>query len=106
MDIFEGMETNRGLTMSKIVAVVGKQYQVSPSDILGKSRKSEIVLPRHISIYFARTLLNSSLIDIGRYFGRDHSTIMSSIKKVEKNSETNQVMNRVIYDLRKKIISN
>ena len=105
MDIFEGMETNRGLSMSKIVSVVGKKYQVSPADILGKSRKSEIVLPRHISIYFSRTLLNSSLMDIGRYFGRDHSTIMSSIKKVEKDSKTNQTMNRVIYDLRKKIIS-
>ncbi len=105
MDIFEGMGTSRGLSMSKIVSVVGKQYQVSSSDILGKSRKSEIVLPRHISIYFARTLLNSSLMDIGRYFGRDHSTIMSSIKKVEKESKSNQVMNRVIYDLRKKIIS-
>ena len=91
--------------MAKIVSVVGKEYQVSSSDILGKSRKSEIVLPRHISIYFSRTLLNSSLMDIGRYFGRDHSTIMSSIKKVTKESKSNQVMNRVIYDLRKKIIS-
>lgn len=105
MDIFEGMGTNRGLTMAKIVSTVGKQYQVSSSDILGKSRKSEIVLPRHIAVYFSRTILNASLIDIGRYFGRDHSTIMSSIKKIEKESKTNQVMNRVIYDLRKEIIS-
>ena len=85
LDIFEGMPTNRGLSISRIVNVVGKNYQINSSDILGKSRKSEIVLPRHIAIYFARNLLNMSLMDIGRYFGRDHSTIMSSIKKIEKS---------------------
>ena len=106
MDIFEGMTSNRGLTMSRIVNVVGKNYQISSADILGRSRKSEIVLPRHISIYFARNLLNMSLMDIGRYFGRDHSTIMSSIRKIEKESNQNHIMNKVIYDLRKKIISN
>jgi len=106
LDIFEGMPTNRGLTISRIVNVVGKNYQIKSADILGKSRKSEIVLPRHISIYFARNLLNMSLMDIGRYFGRDHSTIMSSIKKIEKESNQNLILNKVIYDLRKKIISN
>ena len=54
---------------------------------------------------FARTLLDISLMDIGRYFSRDHSTVMSSIKKVEKESAVNQELSRVIYDIRKKIIS-
>ncbi len=106
MDIFEGMATNRGLTIQRIVQVVSKHYQVKYSDVLGKSRKAVIALPRHLSIYFCRTLLDVSLMDIGRYFSRDHSTIMSSIKKIEKESAINQELNRVIYDLRKKIIAN
>ncbi len=105
MTVFEGMITGRSITLQKIVNIVAKNYQISIADILGKSRKAEIALPRHLAIYFARTLLNISLIDIGRYFSRDHSTIMSSIKKIEKESSINQELNRVIYDLRKRIIS-
>ncbi|NQX83301.1 MAG: ATP-binding protein [Mycoplasmataceae bacterium] len=105
MDVFEGMTTGRGLTLQYIVAVISKNYQISIADILGKSRKAEIILPRHLSIYFSRTLLGTSLMNIGRYFSRDHSTIMSSIKKIEKESSINQELNKVIYDLRKKIIS-
>ncbi len=106
MGIFEGMTSNRGLTIQHIVQVISKYYHIKISDILGRSRKAEIALPRHLSIYFCRTLLNISLMDIGRYFSRDHSTIMSSIKKIEKESAVNQTLNRVIYDLRKLIISN
>ncbi len=106
MDIFEGMTTGRGLSIQHIVSVVAKNYQVSTADVLGKSRKAEIALPRHLSVYFARVLLDISLMDIGRYFSRDHSTILSSIKKIEKESSSNQELSRVIYDLRKKIISN
>lgn len=106
MDIFEGMTTGRGLTIQHIVSVVAKNYQVNTAEVLGKSRKAEIALPRHLSVYFARTLLDISLMDIGRYFSRDHTTIMSSIKKIENESSKNQELSRVIYDLRKKIISN
>ncbi len=106
MDIFEGMTTGRGLTIQHIVSVVAKNYQVSVAEVLGKSRKAEIALPRHLSVYFARVLLDISLMDIGRYFSRDHSTILASINKIEKESSVNQELSRVIYDLRKKIISN
>ncbi len=106
MDIFEGMNTSRGLTLQHIVNVVAKNYQVSVTEILGKSRKAEIALPRHLAVYFCRQLLDVSLMDIGRYFGRDHSTIRTSVHKIEKDSKTNQELSRVIYDLRKKINSN
>ncbi|BDU67348.1 MAG: chromosomal replication initiator protein DnaA [Candidatus Tyloplasma litorale] len=104
-NIFEGMTTNKGLTMQRIVSVIAKNYQVKVSDILGKSRKAEIALPRHLSIYFSRKILNVSLMDIGRYFSRNHSTIMSSVKKIEKESLRNESLSKVIYDIRKKLIS-
>ncbi len=105
LDIFEGITTSRGLTLNHIASVVAKQYQVSLSDVLGKSRKAEIALPRHIAVYFSRILLELPVMDIGRYFGRDHSTILTSVKKIEAEILENQELSRVIYDLRKKIIS-
>ncbi len=105
MDIFEGMSTTRGVTMQSIVNVVSKNYQVSMSDVLGKTRKAEIAFARHVSIYFCRILLDVSLMDIGRYFSRDHSTILASITKIEKEQMHSHELSRVIYDLRKRIIS-
>jgi chromosomal replication initiator protein len=104
LEAFDGMINNsRGLTIQKIVSVVAKHYHIPSAEILGKSRKAEVVLPRQVAIYFSKTLLNVSLIDIGRHFGRDHSTIISSVKKIDKDAKTNQELNKVIYDLRKKI---
>ena len=105
LNIFEGMTTSRGLTMNRISSVVAKNYQISSTEMLGKTRKAEIALPRHIAVYFCRSLLDVSLMDIGRFFGRDHSTVMSSVRKIEKEAAVDQEMNKVIYDLRKKLIS-
>lgn len=99
-------KNSKELTIQNIIKIVGKYYQINTVDILGKSRKSNIVLPRHLSIYFTRKILKYSLLDIGKYFGRDHSTILSSINKIEKDSSKNQELSKVIYELRKKIISN
>lgn len=105
MNIFDGLATNQGISMKSIVSIISKNYQVSTNDILSKSRKAEITLPRHISIYFSKKLLDASLIDIGKYFKRDHSTILSSIKKIEKEIKVNKELEKAIYDLGKKIKS-
>lgn len=105
MKIFDGMTTGHGLTMHHIVSVVAQNYQIKVSDILGKTRRAEIAFPRHLSVYLCRTILNVSYMDIGRYFSRDHSTVITSVRKIEKNSSQNQELSKVIYDLRKKIIS-
>ncbi len=106
LEIFDGMSQSNGVTMQSIVTKISKHYQVNMSEVLGKSRKADIAFPRHLCIYFCRTLLDVPLMDIGRYFGRDHSTILSSIRKIEKDHVENQELSKVIYELRKKITSN
>jgi chromosomal replication initiator protein len=107
-EIFEGMTKNkgRGITMNKIISTIGKYYGISTSDIKGKSRKAEVMLARHLSIYFIRTMLGSSLMDIGKEFSRDHTTIISSIRKIEKDKETNDNLSHAIYSIRKEITGN
>lgn len=104
LDIFDGMATTRrGISTQHIVSTVSSHYQVTSADVLGVSRKAEIVLPRQISIYFCKKILGLSLMEIGRYFNRDHSTIMSSIKKIEKISQSDGEMSKTIYNLHNKI---
>ncbi len=105
VEIFQGISTNKtkGITINRVISVIASYYGIPKSEILGKSRKAEIMMARHISIYFARTLLEMSLIEIGRAFHRDHSTIISSINKIKRDLEKSPDLSVAIYDLRKKI---
>lgn len=70
------------ITYNDIITKVADAYDLTPDDLLGKKQSQNIALPRHVAIYLIRTMLALSLNDIGRIFGRNHTTIMSSENKV------------------------
>ncbi len=74
--------------VEKILIHVSKKYGVSVVDIKSKKKTDSIAGARHISIYIIRKLTDLSLKEIGKVFGRDHSTIISSINKIELNIRT------------------
>ncbi len=74
--------------VEKILIHVSKKYGVSVEDIKSKKKTDSIAGARHISIYIIRKLTDLSLKEIGKVFGRDHSTIISSINKIELNIRT------------------
>ena len=74
--------------VEKILLNVSKKYGVSVDDIKSKKKTDSIAGARHISIYIIRKLTDLSLKEIGKVFGRDHSTIISSINKIELNIRT------------------
>jgi len=76
-------ETLSQLTPQKIVEAVGSRLGVTPDEVLGKSQTQECVLPRQIAMYFCRERLKLPYLKIGEIFGRDHSTVMTSVKAVE-----------------------
>ncbi len=61
---------------------VCKHYNVRSSDLQSRSRKKALTFPRQIGMYLCRKHTDSSLVDIGREFKRDHSTVLHSIKVV------------------------
>ena len=74
--------------VEKILLHVSKKYGVSVDDIKSKKKTDSIAGARHVSIYIIRNLTDLSLKEIGKVFGRDHSTIISSINKIELNIRT------------------
>ncbi|MBR5144679.1 MAG: chromosomal replication initiator protein DnaA [Clostridia bacterium] len=74
--------------VEKILLHVSKKYGVSIEDIKSKKKTDSIAGARHVSIYIIRKLTDLSLKEIGKIFGRDHSTIISSINKIELNIRT------------------
>ena len=94
------------VTEQKILSVVSSYYSLSISQITGKIKTGNIVNARHIAIYLMRDLLDLPLKKIGTIFsGRDHTTIMHSIEKVDKLLKTNEQTQTAIRELKKRLSS-
>ena len=81
-DMFKS-EGNALPTPSLIISQVCKFYSVDETVLRGSQRNKGVTEARQVAIYLIRRLTNLSLPDIGKEFGKDHSTILHSIKKVE-----------------------
>ena len=71
------------LVAEQIIENISKRYNIAIEDIKGKKRTTEIALARHISIYVIRNVTNLSLQNTAKIFGRDHTTILSSIDVIK-----------------------
>jgi chromosomal replication initiator protein len=77
------------ITVEKVIDLVAHYFDMKPDDLLGKSRQKQVSLARQIAMTLCRVHLEKSLPEIGRAFGgRDHSTVLSSIRKIKKNKES------------------
>ena len=94
------------ITIEKIIGEVARTYNVAPSDIRGKRRTAAISAARQTAIYVVREITGMSMEDIGREFGgRDHSTIVYSLKSVETNLEKDRRLKETVEDIIKNVRS-
>ncbi len=84
-------EAQNALTPEKIIKKVAAHFGITSEDILGKSQIKTIAFPRQCAMYYCRELLKLPFQRIGKVFSRDHSTVMSSIKQVQKTIAENQI---------------
>jgi chromosomal replication initiator protein len=82
-DLVRPQEPKR-VKIEDIQRVVARQYNVSRADLLSSRRTANVVRPRQIAMYLAKTLTLRSLPEIGRRFGgRDHTTVLHAVRKIE-----------------------
>ncbi len=96
--------TNAGLNAKKIIRIVADYYGLTTQQIKSRSRTKNIANARHIAVYLCRKYLDLPYIKLGDEFGgRDHSTIMSAISKVEKQIKIDKLFSNAIMELEKSI---
>lgn len=96
----------RRLTAGNITSCVAEDFNLSPGQLKGKQRKRNILVPRQVAMYLMRELTSMSLKEIGSFFsGRDHSTVLNSIDRIEELSEQDPELERTISNLRRKLTS-
>ena len=94
------------VTIEKIISEVARTYNVSPAEIRGMRRTANISSARQTAIYVVREITGMSMEDIGREFsGRDHSTIVYSLKAMEQNLENDRRLKETVEDIIKNVRS-
>jgi chromosomal replication initiator protein len=83
-DLVRARETRR-VRIEDILRIVSRHYKVPRNELLSSRRSRDVVRPRQIAMYLAKSLTSRSLPEIGRRFGgRDHTTVLHSVRKVEQ----------------------
>ena len=83
-DLIRARETPR-VRIEDILKIVARHYKVPRNELLSSRRSRDVVRPRQIAMYLAKALTSRSLPEIGRRFGgRDHTTVLHSVRKVEQ----------------------
>ncbi len=103
--IFDQLKINKEeLTPQRIVSTVSHYYKIPKADIYGKTRKQNVVQARHIAMWLIRSIKGLSFAQIGEIFGgRDHSTTMSAINKIETSMRINSAIKLAIKQIESKI---
>ena len=91
---------DRRVTVDEIQRQVADYYNIKLSDLLSARRARQVARPRQLAMYLSKQLTSMSLPAIGRKFGgRDHTTVMHAVKRIEELRKTDSVLEEDILHL-------
>jgi chromosomal replication initiator protein len=100
-DLVQGTEPKR-IKIEDILRIVSRHFGVSRTDLVSQRRHRSVVWPRQIGMYLAKQLTARSLPEIGRRFGgRDHTTVLHAIRKIEGKLSGNNRLKDELDELKK-----
>lgn len=100
-DLVQNLEPRR-IKIEDILRIISRHFGVSKGDLLSQRRHRSIVWPRQIGMYLAKQLTARSLPEIGRRFGgRDHTTVLHAIRKIEGEISKNPRLEDELEELKR-----
>lgn len=97
-------EDAKSVTIEAIQKKVAEYFDIRVSDMMSKKRPKAIAFPRQIAMYLARTLVGSSLPEIGEAFGgRDHTTVLHATKAIERRVKGDEGLRKIITYLERQL---
>lgn len=99
------VEKSRDISIEEIQKTVSTYFNIKVSELRSAKRLKNLVLPRQVAMYLSRQLTANSFPDIGEKFGgKDHSTIIYAIKKMEKQLETDLQLKTAVENIRAMLV--
>ncbi|MBJ6726183.1 chromosomal replication initiator protein DnaA [Geomesophilobacter sediminis] len=100
------VEKTKEITVEMIQKQVAEHFRIKLSELKSDKRVKTLVVPRQIAIYICRELTKSSYPEIGEKFGgKDHSTIIHSVKKIEKQLAADSEFRGTVEEIKKKLFT-
>jgi len=88
-----------------ILKVASGQFSVTGAEVLGRRRTQSVVQPRQVVMFLARKCTNMSYEEIGRHCGgRDHSTVLYAVRKIDKRVQSDPAFAQLMEDLEREIL--
>jgi chromosomal replication initiator protein len=92
------------LTPDQVLGAVARFYQVSEQKVTGRKRNKDIVRPRQVAMYLMRKETSASLPEIGQVLGgRDHTTVIYGVEKIEGLLEQDNTLRREILSIKEEL---
>ena len=101
-DVLRGAQ--RRVTIDEIQKLVSSHFELKPLDLISARRSRSVARPRQIAMYLAKRLTTRSLPEIGRKFGgRDHSTVIHAVRKIEELRDTDRDIDAAVRVLMREL---
>ncbi len=94
---------NKRVTLSEIGQGVAQHFGVTPRDLLSSCRRREYVRPRQVAFFVSRQLTNRSFPEIGRHYGKDHTTVMHGCDQVRRRCATDPTFKAEVETIQRSI---
>lgn len=108
-DVIQKKGNNKDLflNLNKIINEVSDYFEISRLELLSSNRRKKITLARQVAMYLSRSILGYSYPEIGSFFGgRDHSTVLHSVKKIDQLKENKREIRIMLYYIQEKCFDN
>ncbi len=101
-DVLRGAQ--RRVTIDEIQKLVSQHFELKPLDLVSARRSRAVARPRQIAMYLAKRLTTRSLPEIGRKFGgRDHSTVIHAVRKIEELRDQDREIDAAVRTLMREL---
>jgi chromosomal replication initiator protein len=91
------------ITIDTIIKVITEHFGLSANEIRSRKKPKHVVYPRQLAIYIASQITQGTTTEIGNFFGKDHSTVMYTVKKTEERKKSDPKEGLLINELIQKI---
>ena len=88
-----------------IIDTVSEYYNLTPSQLKSKVRTSQIAMARQIAMYLSRQILTMPYQEIGKAFGKDHSTVLANVQKISGLYKADGLVKKAVDELTKRIMN-
>lgn len=99
-------QPGRSISASDVIRAVANHFHITQAELKGQSRQKHLVVARHLCMYILKQDAHLTLVEIGKWFsGRDHTTVMHAIGKIEKDVAAHPQVNQDLNAIRTTLAS-